>query len=758
MLNRLFGVAAADCLKHPAAATHQQTTAMNRIIAGIRATVGIPFRRMVYRTGCEVARKKSGKSFGDAMNARRRQVVDSHLDGTYNRNRSQEKNMAEETAFEKFIRAEAKKLRAADSSPKTRDEWQTRRKALLQHISDAIGPVPDKPCELEPQVLGTLERDGYKIEKLVFQSRPDVWVTATAYVPALKDGKKVSAVLVVHGHWAGARRDPVVQARCLGLVKLGFFVLAVDAFGAGERFTKPALGSYHGALYGSTLWPTGHTLLGMQVYDNRRAIDYLLTRKEVNGKFGVTGASGGGNQSMYAGALDDRIQAVVPVCSVGNYQAYLHAACCVCEVLPGALTFTEEGDVLGLVAPRALLVMNASRDGIQFSPAEADKSLARAKDIYKVLGEPEKVKHVVFQSGHDYNKPMREAMYGWMTLHLKGEGKGEPIPEPAHTIEKVEDLACYPNPDNRPKGFLTPPLFAGKVGRELVAKADKLAPTHPEMWEATANGMRAELAKLIGKMPTSEDVKVRYGDVFLVGQGSSQTLNLISEPGVDLSVHSWGYPEKQSAYSRAIVVSLTELEQSGKLTKGLELNRGTHFRLVPRALGKNAPKSGAIGGAPDHNPAEHGLWTGKPLIAQWTKDTVALLLALRAKEKPYSLIGIGQGALIATFAALSVFDNIRSLVLIEPLATLVTNAPYAGGTQMGILVPGLLRIGDVPHLAALMAPRRLIIAGGVSPQGMKLSQEELETAFAFTSGVYKTLKAADKLTIVAEPDWNKIEF
>src|SRR5262249_58308830 len=85
------------------------------------------------------------------------------------------------------------------------------------------------------------------------------------------------AVLVVHGHWPIARRDPVVQARCLGLVKLGFIVLAVDAFGAGERFTTPAAGTYHGALYGSTLWPAGQTLLGCQVYDNRPPAHYLPT-------------------------------------------------------------------------------------------------------------------------------------------------------------------------------------------------------------------------------------------------------------------------------------------------------------------------------------------------------------------------------------------------------------------------------------------------------------------------------------------------
>src|SRR5439155_20171020 len=169
----------------------------------------------------------------------------------------------------------------------------------------------------------------------------------------------------------------------LGLVTLGFFGLLVAAFGSGERYTTPALGTYHGALYGSMLWPAGLTLLGCQVYDNRRAVDYLLTRPEVDGeRLGVTGASGGGNQTMYAGALDERFRAVVPVCSVGTYQVYLQVACCVCEVLPGALRFAEEGDVLALVAPRALLVINATKDGIQFSVAEAEKSLDRAGRVF----------------------------------------------------------------------------------------------------------------------------------------------------------------------------------------------------------------------------------------------------------------------------------------------------------------------------------------------------------------------------------------
>jgi hypothetical protein len=176
------------------------------------------------------------------------------------------------TAFDNFIRASSLALHAKDMPPADKPAWEKHRSRLREQMFAAMGPFPEKPCELEPKIQGVLKRDGYRIEKLVFQSRPDVWVTASAYVPEPVRGK-FPAVLVVHGHWAGARRDPVVQARCLGLVKLGFFVLAVDAFGSGERYTKPALGTYHGALYGSTLWPVGQTLLGMQVYDNRRSVD-----------------------------------------------------------------------------------------------------------------------------------------------------------------------------------------------------------------------------------------------------------------------------------------------------------------------------------------------------------------------------------------------------------------------------------------------------------------------------------------------------
>jgi dienelactone hydrolase len=379
-------------------------------------------------------------------------------------------------AFDNFVRAQAKALHVKDRPPATRKDWLERRAKLRSAMFEAMGPFPDKPCALESKVVGVLKRTGYRIEKLLFQSQPGVWVTASAYVPE-NGHRKVPAVLAVHGHWPWARRDPVVQARCLGLVQLGFFVLAVDAFGAGERHPSPARGTYHGGLFGSTLWPVGQTLLGMQVYDNRRAVDYLRTRPEVDGDLlGITGASGGGNQTMYAGALDERFRAVVPVCSVGTYQAYLQAACCVCEVLPGALRFAEEGDVLALVAPRALLVISATQDAFQFSVGEAAKSMDRARPMFWLYGVPDKLEHAVFESGHDYNQAMRERMYGWMVQWLRNEGEGKPIPEPKHTIERPRICSALPT-ERGPGSFSSPRPLPHARGADCLPDLQDADPT-----------------------------------------------------------------------------------------------------------------------------------------------------------------------------------------------------------------------------------------------------------------------------------------
>jgi dienelactone hydrolase len=661
----------------------------------------------------------------------------------------------ESQTYNTFIQSLGAALRANDEPPVNRKAWDERRTTLRAAMFAAIGSFPDKECALQPKEAGVLKRDGYRIEKLLFQSRPDVWVTASAYVPEGVKGK-VPAVLAVHGHWPWARRDPVVQARCLGLVKLGFFVLAVDAFGAGERHPTLGQGAYHGALLGASLWPAGQTLLGMQVYDNRRAVDYLLTRPEVDGdRLGVTGASGGGNQTMYTGALDERFKAVVPVCSVGNYQAYLQAACCVCEVLPGALRFTEEGDVLGLVAPRALMVVSATKDSFQFSVAEADKSLNRVKAIFKLYNSENKVMHPVFESPHAYNQAMREAMYGWMTRWLTGEGDGKPIPEPKHEVETVEDLACFAE-GKRPTTFIFPTMFAAREAKRLLAAFDGQIRDHKEAWEATAVMLRARLrTEVFGGFPKSPRPDPKTFQT--VDKDGVQTTPVLLTPEKGLPLYLL-VRSKLSVKGHAPACVLLHLDGKAEALKhplaAALIKKGCTV-VAPdlRATGEAKPEADMVHGAPDHNAAEHAVWVGRPLLGQWAFDIHCVLdwMALQPGLNPERLtvIGIGQASVVALCTG-AMDDRVHAVAVLDAPATLVTAEAYAPGTRMGLLAPNLFTVGDVPQLAALGAPRRLLIAGAVTPQAKKLPEKDIKEAFKFTREIYDLYKAADKLTLLEE--------
>lgn len=661
--------------------------------------------------------------------------------------------------FDAYAVHRGESLRARDEPPANLAAWTARRAELRKKMFAAMGEEAEdkKPCELSPKVVTSLKRKGYRIENVLFQSRPDFWVTANAYVPEAKG--KVPAVLVVHGHWAGARRDPVVQARCLGLVKLGFFVLALDAFGAGERHPVIAKGSYHGALLGSTLWPVGRSLLGMQVYDNRRAVDYLVSREEVDkDKLGITGASGGGNQTMYAAALDERFRAAVPVCSVGTYRSYLKVACCVCEVLPTALTFTEEGDVLGLVAPRALMVINATKDGIQFSVGEAKKSLERTRAIYKLHDKEDRLSHVTFESPHDYNKAMREAMYGWMTKWLKGEGKGAPIEEPAHEVEKPEALACFEE-GKRPKSFVFPSTFAAREARRLIEAVEKPAAEHKEAWEAKAKMMRASLDSALGKLPEElQEGKGTFGGRDKDGDHRLVKLSLAVNERLSLPIVIRSKPVFAKV-PPAVVLHLDGKAEAQKHPIVKELADKGYAVYVPdlRAVGELQPARDTIAGAPDHNSAEHALWIGEPLLGQWVLD-VRSVFAFIAKQPGLlkdrlAVVGLGQAALVALCAAAASRPKSAlpvSVALIDAPSTLVSETAYPAKTRMGLLAPGLLKAGDVPHLAALLAGTPLVVAGGLDAAGKSLDQKGLDKAFAFTSKAYALLKADRSLTLKAE--------
>lgn len=138
--------------------------------------------------------------------------------------------------YQAFVLKQAAELRKNDKAPATADEWAKQEAELRKNLLAAWGGFPEKPCDLDPKQHGEpLTREGYTVEKITIQTRPGVRMTANLYVPDAAKKKPAPAILQVHGHWKGAKQDPVVQSRCIGATKLGFVVLCVDAFGAGER-------------------------------------------------------------------------------------------------------------------------------------------------------------------------------------------------------------------------------------------------------------------------------------------------------------------------------------------------------------------------------------------------------------------------------------------------------------------------------------------------------------------------------------------
>jgi cephalosporin-C deacetylase-like acetyl esterase len=643
----------------------------------------------------------------------------------------------------------ARKLRGGDELPRSPAEARTRGTAIRRRMQEAERAAYDASAlslPFEPQVLKVLDRDGYRVENLIFQTRPGCFVTANTYLPATGSGP-YPAVLCVHGHWAGARRDPVVQSRCIGLAKLGFVVLTLDAWGAGERGTKVGTNEYHGGLLGASLWPVGTPLHGLQLFDNVRALSYLQSRPEVDGKrLGCTGASGGGNQTTFLSAFDERIRCAVPVCSVGTWEDYLSAACCVDEVLADGLTFAEEGDLLGMVAPRALMVITASRDVYHFAPESAGRALQRARGYFSAHGVPDQVQHRVFESGHDYSRPMREAMYGWMTRWLKSAGDGAPIPEPEFKTEDPETLRCFP-----------PPLRPGRVVhtvRWVQDRAEALRkaaePPAETAWEPERSRRLQRLRQILA-LPEPSRTSVEDGGA---GAAGAHKLWVTTESGVRIPVLRRDSAPAQPDGNRAGVLLLHPGGAAAALATPLagQLTAAGLTLFAPdlRGCGELTLRGQGLGAEiPDHNLVEWSLWTGRPLLGQWVFDALQLLsVDLTGKKRSgmrLAVVGWREAGLAAILAG-ALDTRVRGVAALEPLASFTGGGP-PHQQRMVVFTPDLLEVGDVSQLTALCAPRPALIEGPLRLDGMPSDRAELQSLYASTRRLYESLRAGNRLAV-----------
>ena len=181
-----------------------------------------------------------------------------------------------------------------------------------------------KKTPLNAKVTGIVEREGYRIEKVLFQSLPNFYITALVYIPS-NISSSVPAVLCPHEHWSKGRYNPKVQICCIGLALRGYIALSLDMVGYNERMSMSHFNTHY-------LLMSGVSVEALHDLDNIKAIDYLCSRLDVESqKIGCTGVSGGGNHTMYVVALDERVKVAVPVCSVERFVNYLNKRACICE-------------------------------------------------------------------------------------------------------------------------------------------------------------------------------------------------------------------------------------------------------------------------------------------------------------------------------------------------------------------------------------------------------------------------------------------
>ena len=199
----------------------------------------------------------------------------------------------------------------------------TLQRQLEERLLAMLGGLPSERAALHPRITGKIQMEGFRIEKLIFESLPGLYVTALVYVPE-DSNKRHPAILVPAGHAANGKIH--YQALCQRLVQRGYVVLSWDPVGQGERSqfwdARAGKSRYNlicaeHAVLGNLAYLAGTNLARWEIWDGIRAVDYLLTRPEVDAeRISITGTSGGGFQAAHIAALDPRIKVAAPSCYI----------------------------------------------------------------------------------------------------------------------------------------------------------------------------------------------------------------------------------------------------------------------------------------------------------------------------------------------------------------------------------------------------------------------------------------------------------
>jgi dienelactone hydrolase len=609
----------------------------------------------------------------------------------------------------------------AQAALKTKADAEAYVALVRKKIRACFGVFPEK-TPLNPRITGKVERDAYTIEKVIFESRPGLLVTANLYIPRHRSFP-LPGVVGTCGHSDNGKTNEAYQSFSQALARLGYVVLIFDPLGQGERLQYPdeqlhsrvGVGVREHLCAGNQQFLVGEFLGAWRAWDGIRALDYLLTREEVDARHvGVTGNSGGGTMTTWLCGVESRWTMAAPSCFVTSFRRNLENELpadteqCPPRVL--ALGLDHE-DFLAAMAPKPVLILGKEKDFFDIRGTEA--AYARLRKLYELLGAAENIGMFAGPTPHGYSKENREAMYHWFNRQT---GVSELQQEPELTIEKDETLWCTPKGQVAELKSRTVFSFTSAASQELTSLRGRLNPE--EVVQAVKDVLKLPR---VGEVADYRILRELSGRKY--PQPHATTYAVETEPGVFALVYRLSAESLESRPPRGPARSILYVahQSSDAELREEPLIRGlltaepesTFFACDVRGIGESRPDTCGQNTflqpyGSDFFYAIHGLMLDRPYVGQKTFDLLRVLDWLKScGHTEIHLAAKGWGALPATFAAL--LSNSVAQVTLKNALTSYSSVAESERYQwpLSAFPLGVLRKFDLPDCYRVLAAKKL---------------------------------------------------
>ena len=489
------------------------------------------------------------------------------------------------------------------------------------------------------------------------------------------------------------------------------------------------------------------------IWDSIRALDYLLSREDVDPeRIGCTGVSGGGTNTAYYVPFDDRVTAAMPTCYIAGFPALLDSVGPqdAEQNLFGQLAVgLDHTEYLSLVAPRPLCVGAATGD--YFPLAGARQTVESAKRVYAALDVPDRLSLAVAEQNHGYHLPMRQAAYAWFNRLFDKEGEGSG--ETEITLEPDETLWCTESGNVYELGSET--VFT--LNRKRLAEMDPALPEVGTESEAAKyqQVVRERVRRVLSASSLSGDLDLTRVPLDSSEHMQRERVVFESEPGILVpGILRTPLGDQEDTMLLWIDEAGKDSQNAGVLLDALAVRGVTSLALDPRGMGETGfpitdNPATSDNGHISHKVAYMGFLQARPLLGMRVQDIMRGMDALAAipatAAKTIMLGGSGGGALLALFAA-ALDQRVSGVIAHECLASyrwLVENEYYAYDASWFLF--GVLQEFDICDVAALVAPRKLVVWTPHDHQREPVSMAALLAAYGRTTAAYRAFAAPQAL-------------